>query len=285
MAPSRPDTISRQRTSSAPAGTLGPREPAPDDRLPELLAAAARPGQVLQPGEGPIRGTYVPATPDTVRWGVLPGRDATPVATVEPGALVTIDTVSHEGMLEDQGRDPLAWFGRHGVGAGQVLTDTIELAGAGLRRGRGGGPQVVVGPISVAGARPGDVLKVELRSLTPRVPYGVISDRHGAGASTSLPGGVTAFTPLRACRGGPAGELTVGPRRLRYPLAPFLGVAGVPCNTARELSSVTPTRAGGNLDLAELGAGSVLYLPVLVPGAGLFAGDPHYGRNAGASLE
>jgi acetamidase/formamidase len=281
MPPPGNDLIRRPRTRIAPAGPSAPPGAALGDRLTGLLAAAAAPaGPVLHPGEGPIAGTYVPATPGTVRWGVLPGRDAAPVATVVSGGLVTMDTVSHEGILEEQGRDPVAWFGRYGVPASDVLLDAVELAGSRLTRRTGAGPHVVVGPVSVAGARPGDVLKIELCSLTPRVPYGVISDRDGTRAPA-----VSAFSPLRSCRGGPAGELAVGPRRVRYPLAPFLGVAGVTCNSARELSSVTPTRAGGNLGVGELVAGTTLYLPVLVPGAGLFAGDPHYGRHGAASME
>jgi len=34
----------------------------------------------------------------------------------------------------------------------------------------------------VIGARPGDVLRIDVISLIPRVPYGVISNRHGKGA-------------------------------------------------------------------------------------------------------
>jgi acetamidase/formamidase len=47
------------------------------------------------------------------------------------------------------------------------------------------GPHVVTGPISVAGAMPGDVLRVEVLRLDLRTPYGVVSNRHGLGA---LPG-------------------------------------------------------------------------------------------------
>ena len=64
------------------------------------------------------------------------------------GQTVTIDAVSHEGILEDQGRDPLEYFGGHGV----------------------------------EGAEVGDVLKIETLEATPRVPYGVVSSRHGRGA-------------------------------------------------------------------------------------------------------
>ena len=44
------------------------------------------------------------------------------------------------------------------------------------------GPHVVTGPVYVEGAEPGDVLKVETLEAIPRVPYGVVSSRHGKGA-------------------------------------------------------------------------------------------------------
>ena len=44
------------------------------------------------------------------------------------------------------------------------------------------GPHVVTGPIFVEGAEPGDVLKIETLEAIPRVPYGVVSSRHGKGA-------------------------------------------------------------------------------------------------------
>lgn len=54
---------------------------------------------ILQPGTGAIAGEHhLPATPDTVLWGRLPCGADSPV--------LTIDTVSHEGILEDQGKDP-----------------------------------------------------------------------------------------------------------------------------------------------------------------------------------
>ena len=65
--------------------------------------------EILQPGVGEIPGDhYLAASPATVLWGRLPcGADA-PVLTIDPGQTVTIDTVSHEGILPDQGQDPAA---------------------------------------------------------------------------------------------------------------------------------------------------------------------------------
>ena len=79
------------------------------------LQLSAQNFQVLQPlADKPVRAAeiklksadfYVPATPDTVRWGFLPNNESKPILTVPAGAVVTFDSLSHEGMLEDQGRD------------------------------------------------------------------------------------------------------------------------------------------------------------------------------------
>ena len=59
-------------------------------------------------------------------------------------------------------------------------------------------------------------------------------------------------------------------------LAPFFGVMGVaPPPHYGRISTVQPREHGGNLDNKELTAGSVLYLPVLAPGALFSAGDGH----------
>jgi len=91
---------------------------------------------VLQPGRGTIApGHYLPATPETVLWGRLPCRADAAVLSIGSGDVVTIDTLSHEGLLEDQGRDPLTFFGGHGVAADDVLTDAVALASTrGTRR-------------------------------------------------------------------------------------------------------------------------------------------------------
>ena len=51
------------------------------------------------------------------------------MATVESDDILRIDTVSHEGLLEDQGRDPLAFFHAQGVRDEDVLADAIDIAG------------------------------------------------------------------------------------------------------------------------------------------------------------
>lgn len=241
--------------------------------------------QILQPGTGRARGLYVPAKADEISWGQLPNRDKAPVAVVDSGAVVTLDTISHEGVLEDQGKDPRAYFAGHGVPERQVLKDAIAVAANAAHDGPG--PHVVTGPIAVRGAEPGDVLKVEVLELQLRVPYGVISNREGKGAlpgeypesfrgdPANAPyfnqgGNISVFTPVRRGQGVLPGDVPVG-----FDLAPFMGTMGVARDTSAVVDSVPPTDAGGNIDINDLTVGSTLYLPVHVPGAMFFSGDPH----------
>ncbi len=263
-------------------------------------------GMVLQPlGDVPVANGewryYVPSTPDTVRWGSLPNRDARPLLTVPSGSVITFDTVSHEGILEDQGRNPASYFAAHGVKPDGVLDDAKAIAASGIVHDFiADGPHVVTGPVAIDGATPGDVLKVEVLELVPRVPYGVISNRHGKGA---LPGefpenggpqpgasaerphlynNVSVFTQVREHNGVQVAVLhNESGGEIRFPIRPFMGIMGVAANTSERVHSVPPAEYGGNIDIKALGVGSTLFLPVLVPGALFYTGDPHFAQGNG----
>lgn len=242
---------------------------------------------VLQPGAGPVRGTaYLPASPDHVLWGRLPCAADAAVLTVAPGTEVTFDTVSHEGILEDQGRDPKAFFAGHGVAA--VLDDAIAIAASDLPHTVGvDGPHVVSRPVRVEGARTGDLLAMTVVETLPRVPYGVISNRHGRGAlggeyprdgaavhsvfASVSDDGARGLLPL-----APGGEPVVS-----FPLAPFLGIMGVAVAEPDRPHSVPPGAHGGNIDINLLTVGATLYLPVQVDGALAYVGDPHFAQGDG----
>lgn len=258
---------------------------------------------ILQPGEGPIRGTYLPADPAAVFWGRLPSGADAPVLEVDPDTEVTVDTISHEGVLDDQGSDPVAFFGSHGVAADGVLRDAAALT-ATRTRDPEDGPHVVTGPVFVRGAQPGDLLAIEVVELLPRAPYGVISNRHGRGA---LPGEfprgehtVSIFASLDdadrlSARDGALGDARVphlgqtasiplragAEERVHFPTAPFLGIMGVAVPGEERPHSVPPGKHGGNIDINLLTVGSTLYLPVLVPGALAYVGDPHFAQGDG----
>ena len=73
------------------------------------------------------------------------------------------------------------------------------------------------------------------------------------------------------------------------PLKPFCGTIGV-APAAPGLHSIVPPReVGGNMDIRDLSAGTVLYLPVAVPGALFSVGDTHAtqgdGEVCGSAIE
>ncbi|MGF7238926.1 MAG: acetamidase/formamidase family protein [Frankia sp.] len=257
----------------------------------------------LQPGKGKVDGKhYLPSTPETVLWGRLPGADTRPVLTVDPGVTLTMDTVSQEGMLEDQGRDPEAFFGRYGVAPSEVLADARSIAASGIPHRFGtDGPHILTGPVHVRGAEPGDVLRVEVLSLHPRARYGVVSNRHGAGLlAGEFPeaepaghadadarhwqrfGTVTTFCQVERRRGKLLGSMPAPDgRKVRFPLAPFMGIMAVGLPGPDPVDSAVAGRYGGNLACRELVAGSRLYLPVALPGALFAVGNPRYAQGNG----
>lgn len=245
---------------------------------------------VLQRGAGGIDGQeYLPCDPDQAFWGRLPCAADAPVLTVRPGTTVTVDTLSHEGILEDQGRDPLAFFGAHGVDGDAVLSEAVRLASSSHPRSLAAdGPHVVTGPIAVTGAAPGDLLAITVLATERRVPYGVISNRHSRGA---LPGEMpaslgtySAFASVREEDGVAYGVLPLrrgGTQTVSFELKPFLGIMGVAVAGNARPHSVAPGPHGGNIDINLLTVGSTLYLPVQVAGALAYVGDPHFAQGDG----
>jgi acetamidase/formamidase len=256
----------------------------------------------VQLKDGDYKGNYyVPSTLETITWGYLPNKDAKPVIAVPSGSVVTFDTVSHEGLLEDQGRDAEKYFKSKGVKAENILDEAKTITKSNLKHDfHQDGPHIVTGPIEIQGAQPGDILKVEVIKVEPRVPYGVISNRHGKGAlvgefpktpkqenaSAAHPeryGNVSVFTPIeKNAKGEYEGVLrTESGKAIRFPLYPFMGIMGVAANTSEPVHSVPPAMYGGNIDINELGAGSTIYYPVQVPGALFYTGDSHFSQGDG----
>jgi acetamidase/formamidase len=254
----------------------------------------------LQSGSGPIPGEhYLTSQPDEVLWGWLPNRDTAPVLKVESGATVTIDTVSHEGLMEDQGSDLVAYLAQFGVGRDEVLTDAQAIVRE-VSRNPDDGPHVVTGPIAVEGAEPEDLLKVDILGLDLRAPYGFISSRHGFGA---LPDEfpveegseflreidriapdtlISHFSWVERDGDSLVGIMSAGGQRtLRFPVNPFLGLMGVAPDTSDPVDSVPPGDHGGNIDIKDAVVGTSFYLPVQTPGALFYVGDPHYAQGNG----
>ncbi|MFN0074278.1 MAG: acetamidase/formamidase family protein, partial [Chloroflexota bacterium] len=116
-----------------------------------------------------------------------------------------------------------------------------------------------IGPIAVRGAEPGDALKIEFLSITPRLDEGaahMIMAGRGF-LSSEFPDGQC--TPLSIEDGH-----VVLPQGIRIPLRPSMGfVATTPLS--RQSTASDSGSYGGDIDMQELVAGSTLWLPVFVP--------------------
>ena len=227
---------------------------------------------------------YVESTPENVIWGELFVPEDKPILEVKSGDIVTVETVSHEGILPDQG-DTIEFFTSAGIDEANILPDQLAVKEQIERTAPG--PHVITGPIFVKGAEPGDVLEIRTVGIDYRVPYGVISNRHSKGA---LPEEYplndadiyTKVIPLDT-------EQNMGIFRpdndrpnINLPLEPFMGIMGVaPADPEEAVNSVPPGIYGGNIDIKRLTAGSSLYLPVQVPGALFYTGDPHCAQGNG----
>ena len=114
----------------------------------------------------------------------------------------------------------------------------------------------LIGPVEVRGARPGATLVVRVDGVRPG-GWGCTFGKHTK-VDWRLEDGVA-----------------VDERGVRIPLAPFLGVLGMPPDEPGRHSTGPPRRCGGNIDCKELVAGTTLYLPISVDGAHFSAGDCH----------
>src|SRR3954468_3142007 len=131
----------------------------------------------------PSADIHVRSTPETVVWGHIPeGR--TPVVRVQQGQTVSIDTVSHQGIIN--GMDPVKFFAAGGVERSEVLQDALDVF-AKVKKGEGA--HVLTGPVYVEGAEPGDMLEVRMLDFRYRVPYGVNNSGKGGGVVPELHSG------------------------------------------------------------------------------------------------
>jgi acetamidase/formamidase len=242
--------------------------PAPTEEAARRAEAA---GLVTRAADGALR---IGSGPETVHWGYLWGA-AQPVAFVRPGETVTVDTVSHEGLMADQGA-PDAFFARYGIAREDVLADAVAIYAKVQHSGLG--PHIVSGPIHVEGSEPGDTLAVHIVDVTPRTLYGVNTMRsHKGGLPDEFTLNRSIVIPFdlerRVAKFAPGIEV---------PMKPFFGIMATgPARSIGRISSVPPGCYGGNIDLNELTAGSTLYLPVHVPGALFMVGDGHAAQGDG----
>ena len=134
------------------------------------------------------------------------------------------------------------------------------------------------GPVLIEGAEKGDAVAVHIESMVPRGP-------NPRGTCCMIPefGGLTG-TYYTATLNPPLPEVVRKIHldetwvrwsdRVTLPYNPHIGTLSL-SPEIDSINSLTPDNHGGNMDLPDMGPGSVTYLPVRVAGGRLFIGDAH----------
>jgi acetamidase/formamidase len=142
----------------------------------------------------------------------------------------------------------------------------------------------MTGPIYVEGAKPGDVLKVELlelevadwgwMALLPQ--FGIFAGEINR----------TSMRTFEIDRESGTVEFADG---VVVPLKPFAGLMGVAPAAGSPLDTFPPRANGGNMDNPALTKGTTVYFPVFTEGALFSIGDTHavqgFGEVSGTALE
>lgn len=124
------------------------------------------------------------------------------------------------------------------------------------------------GPIFVDGAEVGDDLVVTLLDIAT-AEWGWTANIPGFGLlAADFPNPHLRISTVRD-------GVVYFPAGVELPALPMIGTIGVAPAEPGPTPLLVPTEAGGNMDIRQLGRGTVLHLPVRVPGALLSAGDTH----------
>lgn len=123
--------------------------------------------------------------------------------------------------------------------------------------GRAEAPNPATGPIAVAGARPGQALRIDVLDIEPDPVGHVAASPDGGMRAVPIQDGLAMFDEA-----------------IRIPIAPMIGVLGVaPAEGSWPTMGCGPY--GGNLDTNDIAPGATVYLPVFRPGGLLVLGDVH----------
>ncbi|HDZ0864055.1 TPA: acetamidase/formamidase family protein [Klebsiella pneumoniae] len=182
------------------------------------------------------------------------GPYSTPVLTIEPGDRIIVDTRdAFEGAINSEQDIP-----------SQLLKMPFL------------NPQN--GPIMVNGAEKGDVLAVYIESMLPRGvdPYGICAmiPHFGGLTGTDLTAMLNDPLPEKVRMIKLDSEKVYWSKRHTLPYKPHIGTLSV-SPEIDSINSLTPDNHGGNMDVPDIGPGSITYLPVRAPGGRLFIGDAH----------
>ncbi|HSF16281.1 MAG TPA: acetamidase/formamidase family protein [Vicinamibacteria bacterium] len=205
----------------------------------------------------------IDARPGFVQWGY---HDASvpPALTIRSGDFLEVTTLV-------TGARNLRTFG---VPEEHIRPEMEEIDRAVEQEG----PHLLVGPVAVEGAEPGDALEIRIVEVEVAEDFAINLFRPGGGTLPErFPHLGTRVIPLDRER-----DVAIFSDGIEIPLRPFFGSIGVaPPNASGRISSGPPGFHTGNIDNKELVAGSTLWVPVHVRGALLTIGDGHAAQGNG----
>jgi acetamidase/formamidase len=134
------------------------------------------------------------------------------------------------------------------------------------------------GPIMVEGAEKGDVIAVHIETMAPRGPNPrgtcAMIPQFGALSGTSLTALLADDLPEIVRKIDVDEDGVYWSPRVTLPYRPHIGTLS--CSPEIDsINTLTPDAHGGNMDLPDMGPGSITYLPVRSAGGRLFIGDAH----------
>jgi len=188
-------------------------------------------------------------------------REFPPVLTIESG-----DTVRFRTLDVGWGLEP------HAAPGAERRTFAPRI------KGRDDG-HALCGPVAIRGAQPGMTLEVQIGLIRPGL-WGTTYFGSGRKALYQRLG-IAEHPDMLTWTLDPDRMIGRDQKGQSVPLRPFLGVMGLPPDEPGIHATNPPRVSGGNIDCKELVAGSVLYLPIAVPGALFSTGDGHAAQGDG----
>lgn len=205
-----------------------------------------------------------------------------PILCIDSGDIVEIETNTHlmGKMIPGVGIDDWVKYYKELIGrtpGTYLYPDPMVEVKKSLR---GPNHATLTGPVYINDAEPGDVLQIEILGIVPKAYAFNLSPE-----TSFVKAGLLA-------EDFPKGRIRwykVDSRNMKIkfvagieiPLKPFPGTIGVELPDQGRWTNIAPGRHGGNIDNKELTAGTVLYLPVWVKGAGFKTGDSHLAQGDG----
>ncbi|MCA9521243.1 MAG: acetamidase/formamidase family protein [Myxococcales bacterium] len=185
-------------------------------------------------------------------------RDLEPALQIESGERVSCQTLD---VMWGMGQHPLEgnWRPKFEPRGGE----------------RDDGP-ALCGPVAIRGARPGQMLEIELEEIRPATWGWTFAGDNGFNGPLIRALGL-ADEPSTLLRWELDPDALIGVSELgqRVELQPFLGIIGMPADVDGWQTGWFPRRTGGNMDCRALVRGTKLFLPIEVDGALVSLGDGH----------